>query len=90
MIDNMKYYKIRTIKKLIEETISQRNLLLDELIDNATDPVIFSRRIRMLTQLSELEIQLLFKIQLFETNDANDLDFKIIRQDLKHIINRGA
>lgn len=90
MTDNIKYYKIRTIKKLIEETISQRNLLLDELIDNATDPVIFSRRIRMLTQLSELEIQLLFKIQLFETNDANDLDLEIISQDLKHIINRGA
>ena len=90
MTDNIKYYKIRTIKKLIEETISQRNLLLDELIDNATDPVIFSRRIRMLTQLSELEIQLLFKIQFFETNDANDLDLEIISQDLKHIINRGA
>lgn len=90
MTDNIKYYKIRTIKKLIEETISQRNLLLDELIDNATDPVIFSRRIRMLTQLSELEIQLLFKIQLFETNDANDLGLEIISQDLKHIINRGA
>lgn len=90
MTDNIKYYKIRTIKKLIEEFISQRNLLLDELIDNATDPVIFNRRIRMLTQLSELEIQLLCKIQLFETNDANDLDLEIIRQDLKHIINRGA
>ena len=71
MTDNIKYYKIRTIKKLIEETISQRNLLLDELIDNATDPVIFSRRIRMLTQLSELEIQLLFKIQMVIVDSLN-------------------
>lgn len=88
--NSIKYYKIKTIKKLIEETTNQRNLLLDELIDQATDPVIFTRRVRMLTQLSQLEIQLLSKIQLLETDDVNDLDWEIIGYDLKHIINRGA
>lgn len=88
--NSIKYYKIKTIKKLIEETTNQRNLLLDELIDQATDPVIFTRRVRMLTQLSQLEIQLLSKIQSLETDDVNDLDWEIIGYDLKHIINRGA
>lgn len=90
MTNNIKYYKIRTIKELIKETTNQRNLLLDELIDQATDPVIFTRRVRMLTQLSQLEIQLLSKIQSLETDDVNDLDWEIIGYDLKHIINRGA
>lgn len=90
MTNSIKYYKIRTIKKLIKETTDQRNLLLDELIDQATDPVIFTRRVRMLTQLSQLEIQLLSKIQSLETDDVNDLDWEIIGHDLKHIINRGA
>ena len=90
MTKNIKYYKIRTIKELIKETTDQRNLLLDELIDQATDPVIFTRRVRMLTQLSQLEIQLLSKIQSLETDDVNDLDWEIIGYDLKHIINRGA
>ena len=90
MTNNIKYYKIRTIKKLIKETTNQRNLLLDELIDQATDPVIFTRRVRMLTQLSQLEIQLLLKIQSLETDDVNDLDWETIGYDLKHIINRGA
>lgn len=90
MTKNIKYYKIRTIKELIKETTNQRNLLLDELIDQATDPVIFTRRVRMLTQLSQLEIQLLSKIQSLETDDVNDLDWEIIGYDLKHIINRGA
>ena len=90
MTNNIKYYKIRTIKELIKETTNQRNLLLDELIDQATDPVIFTRRVRMLTQLSQLEIQLLLKIQSLETDDVNDLDWEIIGYDLKHIINRGA
>lgn len=90
MTNSIKYYKIRTIKELIKETTDQRNLLLDELIDQATDPVIFTRRVRMLTQLSQLEIQLLSKIQSLETDDVNDLDWEIIGYDLKHIINRGA
>lgn len=90
MIDNIKYYKTRTIKKLIQETTNQRNVLLDELIDQATDPVIFARRIRMLAQLSQLEIQLLYKIQSFETDDAMDFDPNILRQDLQHITHRGS
>lgn len=75
MTENVKYYKIKTTKKLIELANNHRNKLLSELVDYATDPVIVKRRLRMLSQLSQLESQLLLKIQSFETDDVTDFDY---------------
>jgi hypothetical protein len=50
-----------------------RSQLLDELTTNATDPVVFKRRLRMLRQVNSYESQLLQKVENFETNDMQDL-----------------
>ena len=76
MIRQVNYYKIKTTKKLIEIANNHRNKLLTELVDYATDPVIVTRRLRMLSQLSQIESQLLSKLQSFETDDINDFDFQ--------------
>jgi hypothetical protein len=43
-------------------------------VDYATDPMIVKRRLRMLSQLSQLESQLLSKIRSFETTDVTDFN----------------
>lgn len=74
MTEHVNYYKIKTTKKLIELANDHRNKLLSELVDYATDPVIVKRRLRMLSQLSQLESQLLSKIRSFETADVADFN----------------
>jgi hypothetical protein len=46
---------------------------MNELITYATDPVLYTRRLRMLEHLSEYESQILRKIQMFETDDVEDI-----------------
>ncbi len=91
MTGQINYYKIKTTKKLIELATDHRNKLLSELIDCATDPVIVKRRLRMLSQLSQLESQLLSKIQLFETDDVNDFNCSVqILNEIECITDRNS
>jgi len=63
---------------------------LTELIDYATDPVIVKRRLRMLSQLSQIESQIILKIQAFETNDVDDIDIEMLCVEIRHITNRNS
>lgn len=90
MTGHVKYYRIKITKKLIQEAANHRNKLLSELIEHATDPVIFKRRLRLLAQLAELESQLLTKIQSFETDNADDFNLQILFNEFKHITNRSS
>jgi hypothetical protein len=90
MIRQVNYYKIKTTKKLIEIANNHRNKLLTELVDYATDPVIVKRRLRMLSQLSQIESQLLSKIQSFETDDINDFDFQTLFKEISSVTNRNS
>lgn len=90
MIRQVNYYKIKTTKKLIEIANNHRNKLLTELVDYATDPVIVTRRLRMLSQLSQIEAQLILKIQAFETDDVNDFDADIFFIEIAQITNRNS
>lgn len=64
---------------------------MSELIDHATDPVIFKRRLRLLTQLASLEFQLLTKLQSFETDDVDDFDlYHQLFTELRHITDRSS
>jgi hypothetical protein len=72
MKPNIKFYKIKFIKEFNEKCDFERNQLINEMIDNATDPTIVKRRIRMLEQLAEYQIQIYKKIEAFETDDPND------------------
>jgi hypothetical protein len=72
MKPNIKFYKIKFIKEFNEKCDFERNQLINEMIDNATDPTIVKRRIRMLEQLAEYQVQIYKKIEAFETDDPND------------------
>jgi hypothetical protein len=92
MTENIVYYKIRTIKKLLNTIAQKRDRLLDELIINATDPVIVNRRIRMIQQLGQYEAQLLSKIQSFETDDVSDFadELDLLTQEIVSVIRRDS
>ena len=72
--NGIKFYKIKLLKKLLGQTAQIRQELFNELVNNATDPVIVERRLRMLRQLNLYENQLTTKIQNFDTNDIADID----------------
>ena len=72
MKPNIKFYKIKFIKEFNEKCDFERNQLINEMIDNATDPTLVKRRIRMLEQLAEYQVQIYKKIEAFETDDPND------------------
>jgi hypothetical protein len=90
MSRHVKYYRIKITKKLIQEATNHRNNLLSELIEHATDPVIFKRRLRLLAQLAELESQLLTKIQSFDTDNADDFNLQILLNEFRHVTNRSS
>lgn len=69
----IKYYKIKLLKKLLEQTAQLRQELFEQLVVNATDPVVVKRRLRMLRQLNSYENQLMTKIQNFSTDDVEDI-----------------
>lgn len=75
--------------KLIE---SQRTILKQELQERASDPVIFKRRFRMLTQLAEYESQIYKKIYNFNTDDFQDYNLAIhlIVQEIQDVTNRSG
>ena len=73
MTSSAKFYKIKLINRLLEHTHRLRADLLHELTTNATDPVVFKRRLRMLRHVDSYESQLLQKIENFETDDMQDL-----------------
>lgn len=72
MKTNSKFYKIKFIKEFNEKCDFERQQLINEMIDNATDPTIVKRRIRMLEQLAEYQVQIYKKIEAFETDDPKD------------------
>jgi hypothetical protein len=74
MEPNIKFYKIKFIRDFCHRCDYERNMLINEMIENATDPTIVMRRIRMIEQLAEYQVQILKKIQAFETDDPADYE----------------
>lgn len=72
MTPNIKFYKIKFIKEFNERCDYERNRIIIELVDDATDPTIVKRRIRMLEQLTEYQLQIYKKLEAFETDDPDD------------------
>jgi hypothetical protein len=90
MNTSSKFYKIKLIKKVTAFVGEQRQILLNELITNATDPTIFNRRCQMLQQLNLYENQLVTKIYNFETNNVDDLQQNYLFDGINSILNRSA
>ena len=66
------YYKL-VISNITSYYINQhKTQLQQDLYAKASDPVIFKRRFRMLSQLAEYESQIYKKIHNFKTNDIDD------------------
>lgn len=77
------------VSKLLD---SEKSALQKELQEKASDPVIFKRRFRMLSQLSEYESQIYKKIYSFETDDCQDYNSAInyIMQEIHYVTDRNG
>lgn len=80
---------IDIVSKLIN---AQRTILEQELQEKASDPVIFKRRFRMLSQLADYESQVYKKIYSFETEDLNDYRqvAYLINTEIQNVTNRSG
>jgi hypothetical protein len=95
METNIHFYKIKLLKEFAEHCKIVRDQLIDELIINATDPIVRKRRYRMLHHLSIYESQIIQKINDFETDDPADIALTIDYQiklpiDLLNFTHRSA
>lgn len=87
---NLSFYKLEFIYKFLNAVQQQKQNLFDELVVYACDPILYRRRVRMLSQLAEFESQILQKIQKLETDDPADLDLMRVRDELSSICNRSS
>ena len=90
MNTGIKFYKIKLIQKIVKHTAKRRDILTQELVNNATDPTIVKRRIRMLNHLNLYENQLISKIQNFKTDDVDDLNQFDIASRIDVVSNSSA
>lgn len=84
------FLRIRMLKNFLSEVQKEKNKLVDELVDNATDPVLRQRRFRMIGQLSSYEAQAIEKISNLQTTDSRDFLKKHFEDELKIVVDRNA
>ena len=85
------FFRIKLLKDFLSCSEKLKNKLLQELIEHATDPVIRSRRFRMLKQLSLYESQIINKIDTLKTDNVQDFSCdKHLVHELYYIVNKSA
>ena len=84
------FLQIRMLKNFLAAVQTEKTKLVDELIDNATNPVLRKRRIRMIGQLSSYEAQVIEKISNLQTTDSRDFLKKHFEDELKIVVDRNA
>ena len=67
---NQTFFRIRLLREFLKEISTVKEKLMEELVVNATDPVIRMRRFRMIRQLCQFEYQTVKKIIDLETDDS--------------------
>ena len=88
---NDTFFKLRLLNEFLVESQARRSMLLEELIDNATDPVVKKRRFRMLSNLAAYEASIIKKIANFDTDDIHDLLlFQSLSDELDSLLDRSA
>lgn len=87
---NQTLLRINLLKEFLAHVDRARQQLIDELIDNATDPVIRMRRFRMLHHLAQVESDMIRKISAFESDDLDDWHDLMLLGDISTVINRSA
>jgi hypothetical protein len=86
------FYKLSLIDIVGRLINNQRTLLEKELQEKASDPVIFKRRFRMLSQLADYESQIYKKIYNFDTEDFNDYKqiVYLINNEIQNVTDRSG
>jgi hypothetical protein len=92
LLMNDKFLKLHTIEQFMQAVKQQRKLLFQELVNNATDDVIFMRRFRMISQINYFESQGINKIYNFETDDYDDYihGLSILLSELTAVASKNA
>lgn len=71
--NSLKFYKLKLIKKILEQTNQCRQEIYEDVLVGATDSDLIQKKLDMLSQLNDLETLLLQKTQCFRTQDINDV-----------------
>jgi hypothetical protein len=89
---NDKFLKLCAAERFMQSTDQQRKLLFQELVNNATDDVIFMRRFRMISQINQFESQGINKIYQFETDDPGDYThgLSMLLSELNLVVSKNA
>lgn len=79
------------LDRFLESSQKVRTDLLNELIDNATDPVIRMRRFRMLSHLAAYESQVIQKIHRFHGDQEDfELSLQMAIRGIVQVTNRSS
>ena len=88
---NHNFYKILLLNSVEKKVADERQKLIDELIDAGNDPVVWKRRFRMLSQLSQWHSNIVKKIYQFETDSIEEYQqLDVVYQELATIVSRNA
>ena len=87
---NTAFLKVKLLDDFLNETQSQRQKLLEELIIKTNDPVIKMRRFRMLSQLAEYESITIEKIMLLDTDAVTDFYNSNYRGEILTVVDRSG
>lgn len=83
--------RLKALQDFMQECQKIKQSLIDELIDNAMDPVIRMRRLRMLRHLVTYEATMLYKIANFDGDDFGEWQhIHMAITDLYYVANRSA
>ena len=88
---NHNFYKILLLNSVEKRVADERQKLINELIDAGNDPVVWKRRFRMLSQLSQWHSNIVKKIYQFETDSIEEYQqLDVVYQELATIVSRNA
>jgi hypothetical protein len=88
---NHNFYKILLLNSVEKKVADERQKLVNELIDAGNDPVVWKRRFRMLSQLSQWHSNIVKKIYQFETDSIEEYQqLDMVCQELAIIVSRNA
>jgi hypothetical protein len=84
------FFRLRMLKLFLQHSAQLKQQLLQELFENATDPVMRQRRFRMLRQLSTYESQIIGKIQNLHTDNTKDFLNRSFEFETDLVVRRDA
>lgn len=86
------FYKMVLLDQVSQLINSTRATIKQELLEKGTDPLLFMRRVRMLSQIARYEAQIYLKIYHFAADSLDDYQaaVPVIRQEIASVVNRSS